>query len=466
MSKEKYDPGTMTAIVLIVIVTSGLTVLLASQWGTDDDGTSEKGDDLTFTFNPKFVEGFVAVGGNSDGESNPDINAKVGDTITIILISVEEVAHDITIDEFGVKSPLVASAGDFEKETTVTFTIDQGGEFAYYCSVAGHRATMEGRIIVGLAIEPEAAKPVDVASIMRDPADVGTPVSPRATTTTVEYTLVAKEVVANIEDDVTFSYWTYNSTTPGPIMRVMLGDTVIINLDNDISSNQEHSIDLHAVTGPGGGAGVNNGNGTAVGGPNGTLRALPGARSTLKFVAHHEGSFVYHCASPHIPTHISKGMFGAIIVEPVGGLTPVENEFYIGQNEVYTKFKSGTPGHNIFDDSALYDEEPNYVLFNGKYHGLTGDNAMQVNQSDDVRIFFAVGGPNLISSFHMIGEIWDRVYYETWDTPMLNAETVLVAPGSVLMVELTMEVVGSYLLVDHALSRVFDKGCLAIITVT
>lgn len=464
MSKVLIDKKTIGIIVTVALLSGSVSGVIVNL--IDNRGANLEGEDLTFTFNPIFADGFVAVGGDLDGVSNPDINAKVGDTVTIILKAVEEIAHDFIIDEFDVKTPLVASSGEFEQETSISFSITQSGEFAYYCAVPGHRATMEGRIVVGLAVDPSPAKTVDVASIMRDPTDVGTPVFPRATTTTIEYTLVAKEVISFIEDDVTFSYWTYNNTTPGPLLRVMLGDTVIINFVNDISSTQQHSIDLHAVTGAGGGAGVNTGDGTTVGGANGTLRAEPGKSSTLKFVPSHEGSFVYHCASPHIPTHISKGMFGAIIVEPVGGLAPVDNEFYIGQNEVYTKFKPHTPGHNEFDDQSMYDEEPNYVLFNGKFHGLTGENAMQVSQNDDVRIFFAVGGPNLISSFHIIGEIWDRVYYETWDEPMLDAETVLVPPGSVLMVELTMEVVGDYLLVDHALSRVFDKGCLAVISVS
>jgi len=475
MSKLGFENKTLGIIIGIALVSGALSGLFTALIVSNNNDSGDKtGDNLTFTLKA-YITGYVGEGGSIDGMTNPDINVKLGDSVTIILKAGQSIEHDLWIDEFAVHTELVSTAGgDSPSQSTITFTVDKTGEFFYYCAVPGHRANgMEGKFIVGLAIHPDPAKTVDKMNVMRDPTDTGTPVGSRTTPKHLNFTLVSEEVVSYLEYDpahpenaVTFDFWTYNATVPGPLLRAMVGDTVTITLLNNATSTQNHSVDLHAVTGPGGGAKQNNGNGTIEGGASGILSAAPGDSSSLTFVPAHVGEFVYHCASPHIPAHISKGMFGSIVIEPVGGLNMTNTkELYLGQNEVYTKFPAGTPGHNVYNDVAEFHEDPNYVLFNGKYMGLTGADAINVTQGQNVRIFFAVGGPNLASSFHMIGEIWDHVWYETSGTPMDNAETVLVAPGSVVRTELVMEYVGTYLIVDHALSRVFSKGALAVINV-
>lgn len=475
MSKLGIETKSLGIIIGVAIISGALsglfTALIVSNNNNSGDNT---GDNLSFTLKA-YITGYVGEGGNIDGITNPDINVKLGDRVTITLKAGQPIEHDLWIDEFAVHTELVSTAGgDSPSQSTITFTVDKTGQFNYYCSVPGHRANgMEGNFIVGLSVKPDPAKTIDKMSIMRDPTDTGIPVNGRTTTKHLNYTLVSQEVVSYLEYDpahpenaVTFDFWTYNGTVPGPLLRAMVGDTVTITLINEASSTQHHSVDLHAVTGPGGGAKQNDGNGTIEGGASGILAADPGKSSSLTFVPVHVGEFIYHCATPNIPTHISKGMFGSIIIEPVGGLNMTNTkELYLGQNEVYTKFPPGTPGHNVYNDVAEFHEDPNYVLFNGQFMGLTGDNAINVTQGQNVRIFFVVGGPNLPSSFHMIGECWDHVWYETSGAPMDNAETVLVAPGEAIRVELVMEYVGSYLIVDHALTRVFSKGALAIVNV-
>ena len=151
-------------------------------------------------------------------------------------------------------------------------------------------------------------------------------------------------------------------------------------------------------------------------------------------------------------------MYGLIVVEPPGGLSPVDHEFYVCQGEIYTSGKAGEPGMQAFDLERMSDENPSYVVLNGAVGSVTGDRALTANVGDSVRIFFGVGGPNKTSSFHVIGEIFDRA--ATWgsfSSMAENVQTVSVAPGGATMVEFTVEVPGTFLLVDHALSRL-PKG--------
>ncbi|MFB6226525.1 MAG: multicopper oxidase domain-containing protein [Candidatus Paceibacteria bacterium] len=285
--------------------------------------------------------------------------------------------------------------------------------------------------------------------IVRDPANLPEQID-RKNTSTVHITLTAQEVVSELADGTFYYYWTYKrpegqEKVPGPILRVKKGDTVVLTLKNDESSTHEHSIDLHAVTGPGGGAGV-------------LKNIKPGEEKTIKFKAMKEGFYVYHCASDNIPTHISNQMFGGIIVEPRRGMKKVDKEFVLFQGELYTKGPMGEKGFQAFAPRKMLNENPSYYTFNGKPHGVTGKHKMRARAGDDVRLFFGNMGNSKTSSFHIIGEIFDRVYAGDFDVPReTNAETVPVAAGQAITVEFKTEVPGSYTPVDHALSRL-DRG--------
>ena len=243
-----------------------------------------------------------------------------------------------------------------------------------------------------------------------------------------------------------------SSTVPGPMLRVRVGDTVNINLKNAPESSHIHSGDFHAVTGPGGGAAVN--------------QVAPGHTKSFSFKALAPGLYVYHCATPMVAQHITNGMYGMILVEPEGGLSAVDREYYVMQGELYTTQRHGSAGLQEFSLEKLLDERPEHMMFNGSMDALSATHKMESNVAETVRIFFGVGGPNLVSSFHVIGEIFDRVYDQASLTspPLTDVQTTLVAPGGATMVEFKTEYPGKYILVDNALSRA-EKGLVGILTV-
>lgn len=260
------------------------------------------------------------------------------------------------------------------------------------------------------------------------------------------------ELDGKLADGTSYTYWTFNKTVPGPFLRVREGDTVELKLKNNEKSSTVHSIDLHAVSGPGGGAA--------------STQVKPGESKSFTFKALNPGIYVYHCASPHIPTHIAQGMYGMILVEPKEGLPKVDREFYVMQGEFYAAGRHTDKGHQPLDGDKLYGERPNYVVFNGAFQALTGDNAMTAKAGERIRLFVGNGGPNLVSSFHVIGEIFDTVHREGGSAADQNIQTTLVPAGGATWVEFTVDVPGRYMLVDHSISRAIDKGAVAFIDVT
>ena len=296
----------------------------------------------------------------------------------------------------------------------------------------------------------QPAQATDAANVARDPADVPPPIT-RTAPTTVQVTLTAREVTAELADGTTYAFWTFDGTVPGPMVRVMEGDTVEFTLVNDLSSVNGHNIDFHAVNGPGGGAEVTN--------------VAPGETATFTWKALHAGAFVYHCAFPPPMHHIAQGMYGAIVVEPVGGLPPVDREFYIMQGDWYTAGRLGNQGHKTFSNEKALAELPEYYTFNGHVQALTELYPLQAETGETVRVFFGVGGPNKGSNFHIIGEVFDRVYSGSDETFTANEEAWYVPPGSVSTFEMFLDVPGSYTIVDHALYRV-QKGAVGVLQVS
>ena len=288
------------------------------------------------------------------------------------------------------------------------------------------------------------AKPATVKTIARPAASVA-PALTRTSPASVRVELQTQEVIAEIAPGQTYSYWTFNGTVPGPMLRVRVGDTVELHLKNAAGDTWPHSIDLHAVTGPGGGA-------TAT-------QTSPGRETTVTWKALNPGLYVYHCATAPIPMHIANGMYGMILVEPEGGFPAVDREFYVMQAELYTNGAFGAAGHHDFNQAKMDDERPDYVIFNGRVGSLTGDSAMTAKVGETVRIYFGVGG-FLPSSLHLIGEIFDRVYPEgaVGTAPNRNVQTTLVPAGGATIVEFHLDVPGTYTLVDHSLPRALDKG--------
>ncbi|HET6805855.1 MAG TPA: copper-containing nitrite reductase [Frateuria sp.] len=265
----------------------------------------------------------------------------------------------------------------------------------------------------------------------------------------VELEVIEKEMP--ISEGVTYTYWTFGGTVPGSFIRVRQGDTVEFHLKNSPDSKMPHNIDLHGVTGPGGGAA--------------SSFTAPGHESQFTFKALNAGIFVYHCATAPVGMHIANGMYGLILVEPPQGLPRVDHEYYVMQGDFYTTGKYREKGHQPFDMDKAIDERPTYVLFNGREGALTGDHALTARTNQTVRLFVGNGGPNLVSSFHVIGEIFDRVQQEGGLHPQENVQTTLIPAGGAAIVEFHTDVPGSYVLVDHSIFRAFNKGAMGILKV-
>jgi nitrite reductase (NO-forming) len=446
---------------LVNIPLAGLLAILpivAACSSNDDDNSADGADNGGDTGATEYTlkthlddEGlaFIGVGGDIDGERNPALEAPAGSEVTVTLVNDDGSEHNISFEQPEVTSDPVSTKGD---EVTLQFEAGEVGSSAYFCAIPGHRpAGMEGEFTVGEADAGAGEEPATADNISRPPTDVQAPVGAREPQT-IDIPLTVVEKEGQLAEGTTYTYWTFDGTVPGPFMRVRQGDKVNMHLKNSEDSTTTHSIDLHAVTGPGGGATV--------------TQVAPGEEKMFTFGATNPGLYVYHCATPSVPHHIAQGMYGMILVEPPGGLPPVDREYYVMQGDMYTGEPIGTQGHQDADTAKMADESATYVVFNGSVGSLTTDKALTANVGERVRIFFGSGGPNYTSSFHVIGEIFDQVYDQASLTsaPLTNVQTTTVAPGGATMVEFTVQVPGRYLLVDHALSRL-EKGAVGYLEV-
>ncbi len=317
-------------------------------------------------------------------------------------------------------------------------------------------ATVAAMLVIGLlALVPARGARAEevINAVLTPPPQVPPPIT-RDHPATVAVTLETREFKGPLDEDVEYTFWSFGQTVPGPFIRVRLGDTVRLTLKNATNSEFKHSIDRHAVTGPGGGARV--------------TQVEPGKGASFEWKALNPGLYVYHCATTHIPTHIANGMYGLILVEPKGGLPKVDREYYVVQGEFYTKGAHGDGGLQPFSPDKAWKEQPEYVVFNGRVGSLMGDKALKAKVGETVRLYVGNGGPNLVSSFHVIGEIFDRVYVEgsVGTPPLRNIQTTLIPAGGAAIVEFRVDVPGTYMLVDHSIGRAIDKGALGSIEVT
>lgn len=421
------------------------------------------------------------------GNADPDLKVQVGDTVEIAIASKEGAEHDITFPDLKVESKRFSGASG---PTTLRFVATRAGEFPYFCSVAGHKeAGMEGKLIVTAAaaqapaqaargdmggVEPASAHggmdghampmpavyaasaapalpaKADAISIAGDPSAVPSPIGARAPQT-LKYRIETDEVTGKLDNGTTFTYWTFDKQVPGPMLRARVGDTVELTLANAPTSKMNHSIDLHAVMGGMGGGG--------------DTQVAPGQQKTITFKPMHPGLYVYHCATPLVPEHIAAGMYGMILIEPEGGLPKVDKEYYVMQGEIYTTKPFGTHVHQQVDMAKLSAEQPEYYVFNGAVGSLTKTHKLVADVGQTVRVYFGVGGPNKISSFHIIGGVFDTVYEGgSLSGVKHDVQTTIVPPGGAAIVEMKMQYPGKYMLVDHALTRA-GKGLVGLLEV-
>jgi len=318
------------------------------------------------------------------------------------------------------------------------------------CSRGDAAPTNEGAIVPVRAANSEIVG--QEVAVLTEAPNVPAPIT-RTHATKVIANLEVIEKPMRLADGVEYTMWTFGGSVPGRFMRVREGDEVELHLKNAASSTMPHNIDLHAVTGPGGGAK--------------SSLTLPGGESVFTFTALNPGLYVYHCATSPVPMHMANGMYGMILVEPKQGLAKVDREYYVMQSEFYTTGKFGEKGLQTLDMEKGIDERPTYVVFNGSVGALTGEHALQAKVGERVRLFVGDAGPNLTSSFHVIGEVFDNVYQEGGTLPSQhNVQTTLIPAGGSTVVEFGVEQPGDLILVDHSLFRAFNKGALGILHVT
>jgi nitrite reductase (NO-forming) len=285
---------------------------------------------------------------------------------------------------------------------------------------------------------------------LTSPPHVPKPVGKREATK-LKVSLEILELEGEMVDGVKYTYWTFGGSVPGQFIRTRVGDEVEFLLKNHPDNKLPHNIDLHAVTGPGGGAE--------------SSLVAPGHEVSFSFKCLNPGLYVYHCATAPVGMHVANGMYGLILVEPEGGLPPVDREYYVMQGDFYTEGGYGEQGLQAFDMNKAIKEEADYVVFNGNVNALVNENALQAKVGETIRLFVGNGGPNLVSSFHVIGEIFDKVHVEGGDLINKNIQTTLIPAGGSAIVEFKVDVPGTLVLVDHSIFRAFNKGALGMMKV-
>ena len=292
----------------------------------------------------------------------------------------------------------------------------------------------EGEMNAELTSPPHVPKPVGNRTAMK-----------------LKLNMEIKEQEGTMTDGVKYTYWTFGGSVPGSFIRTRVGDEVEFHLKNHPDNKLPHNIDLHAVTGPGGGAT--------------SSLVAPGHEKVFSFKVINPGLYVYHCATAPVGMHIANGMYGLILVEPEGGLPPVDKEYYVMQGDFYTQGEYGAKGLQAFDMNKAVKETPDYVVFNGKVGALTNGNELTAKVGETVRLFVGNGGPNLVSSFHVIGEIFDSVHIEGGSVVNKNVQTTLIPAGGAAIVDFKVETPGTFILVDHSIFRAFNKGALGMLKV-
>lgn len=274
----------------------------------------------------------------------------------------------------------------------------------------------------------------------------------RTFATKVVVEIEIREHVAELAEGVQYLYWTFGDEAPGKFYRVREGDLVEVHLHNHPDNTLAHNIDFQSATGPSGGGDAS--------------FVAPGYSAVFAWRALRPGLYLYQCSAEPAGVHVANGMFGLILVEPRKGLPKVAREYQIVQSEFYTEGRFGDRGAQRFSADKALKEQPDYVLFNGRVGALTGENALKASVGERVRIFFGNAGPNLLSSFHVVGEVFDDVYGEGGVLPKQHdVQATAVPAGGSAIVEIGLDVPGDYPIVDHSLFRSHNKGTMGLLTV-
>jgi nitrite reductase (NO-forming) len=454
--KDQTFYNTVAVAAAAIVVLSFLAGVYGSGFGHGGTSTGSgpsypHSGDMAFTLRA-YLSGFVGVGGTIDGLTDPAIYVLWGTTVTITLVDGEEMEHSLTVGGYDVTTPYVSYIND---SASLTFQATVEGAFEYYCPIPGHAAAgMKGTMIVGnrsgTPIGPEV--PRTTGRIAADPTALPPPIG-RSTPATVNVSLHAVPETAEIEPGVSYTYWTYNGTVPGPFLRVRAGDTVAVTLTNDRNSSANRSVEFPAFLGPHGGVAIAN--------------ATPGGQGTVTFTATVPGLYLYESGPPNAPEGVANGMFGLLLVQPTVGLPSVGEELYLMESALYLHWPAHTPGGQVFNGTALLDDEPAYEVFNGAYGAFTGSNALSVPVNTTFRLFVGNAGPTDFASLQLLGGTFNETYLngDLSDPPANGLATVPIAPGGTAVIDCTITRAGTYTLEDSQLVHGTELGASVTIDV-
>jgi nitrite reductase (NO-forming) len=370
---------------------------------------------------------------------------------TVKFVNDGSTLHDLT---FADGTKISADGG-----ATATGTVDiPASGLAFLCSIPGHAAAgMTGAIAVaggstmpGMSMAPSGPPTLDAAAPQADPNapkytlfDATAPAVLAGTVHDIDMPIVDKDIT--VADGFVVHAWTFGGQVPGATIRVHLGDTVRVHLTNQ--SAMSHSIDFHASQ-------------TAMNDQ--MVEIKPGATLTYTFTAEYAGVWMYHCGTAPALHHIANGMYGMVIVEPKGGLPKVDTEVAVVQSEWYLGGQKQPADYTKANAAA---PAPDFVVFNGVANQYK-DNPIAVPTNGRVRVFVLDVGPNIDSSFHVVGTIFDTVTKEGIQLVKGNAggwgsQAVDLSPAQGAIIEFSPKEDGMYPMVTHAFNFV-GRGALGI----
>ncbi|HET7728365.1 MAG TPA: multicopper oxidase domain-containing protein [Candidatus Limnocylindrales bacterium] len=384
------------------------------------------------------------------GFTPKSIEVAAAGTYTVRLTNTGTIVHDVT---FADGTKVEAQAGQTAEGQV---TIPAGG-LTFICSVPGHE---QGGMTGGVTVAGQTAAagaddhggPLPAGQVAEDPNAPAPvrydPIAPPVLEgTTHDIDLVITEREMTVATGFVQKVWTFGDTVPGPVIRVKLGDRVRIRLSNPASNQLPHSIDFHS---------------SFVAWNDEMTSINPGEEKLYEFTADKAGVYMYHCGTSPALHHIANGMYGMMIVEPAGGLEPVDHEFALVQSEWYLG-EQGAPAD--LEKAMAAAPAPDLVLFNGVANQYK-DGPIEVGTGKRVRVFVLDAGPSIDSSFHVVGTIFDRVIKEGVELAVDNpggwgSQAVDLSPAQGAIVEMVFKEDGLYPIVTHAFNFV-GRGALGL----
>ncbi len=314
---------------------------------------------------------------------------------------------------------------------------------AHAAAVPTTMASMPGMDHSSGSPSPSAAPAGEVAADPNAPKytlrDAAAPALAKGTVHDIDLYVVEKPMtVADgfVQTVYAFGTTEKNATVPGPVIRVKVGDTVRVHLKNPKTNVMPHSVDFHA---------------SMVAWNDEMTDIMPGEEKLYEFKADYAGVFMYHCGTAGALSHMLNGMYGMIIVEPREGLPTVDHEYFLVQNEWYLGPQGQT---GDIAKASAGAPAPDFVVFNGIANQYK-DNPIKVPVGDTVRVFVLDAGPNIDSSFHVVGTIFEDVIKEGIHLQRGNAgnwgsQAVDLAAAQGAIVEFRLAEEGLYPFLTHA----------------